>query len=385
MMVNGKTIHGLVALSIALGACGGDGEQSSISEGSGIESITAGLDGGDTGDTDGGDGTTDDGAADDGSDGGVKLDVGPDSQPEDEECAELSEQAEPVPVPADIIVVVDNSGSMSFEASEVQARLNDFSAQIIASGVDVRVVLISSYPDEGNGICIDPPLGGGGCPDADDAPPLFTHVDRKVSSHDAWEQLLDTHAEWSGVVRPEAIKHVVVVTDDTSDLEVQEFTDGLAALQPGMMPIVHHSVVCHSDCESAAGIGERYIDLSTQTGGVAADLCNQDFQAVFDALTTEVIGGSTLSCEFELPTLPGGMELDPNEVNVELHDEMGGVHPIGWVESLEDCDAVADGWYYDDPNAPTMIIMCPQTCDSFQDAGAASVQIELGCATVPAG
>ncbi|MEM7153167.1 MAG: hypothetical protein AAF799_10000 [Myxococcota bacterium] len=368
----------LGALSLALAACGGGGDESDDASGSGIGSLTA-MGGTET---DGEDGTADDGGLD-----GAKLDI-PDDQPlpeDEEECAAVGEQAELVPVPADIIFIVDNSGSMSFEAGEIQARMNDFSDQIIASGVDVHVVLISSYPDNGHGICIDAPLGSGGCPDLDANPPTFTHVDERVASHDAWERLLATHDQWAAALRPDSTKHLVVVTDDTSNMNVEEFNAAFLALNPNYEGYLHHSVVCHSNCNSAAGIGERYIDLSNQTAGVAADLCDQDFQAVFDVLSTEVIGGSQLSCEFEIPAPPEDMEFDPDEVNLEFDDGMGGILPIGRVDSPADCPNVVDGWYYDNAAAPNFILMCPQTCNKLQGSAGGSISIQFGCETQAAG
>src|SRR6186997_144581 len=44
--------------------------------------------------------------------------------------------------PADIIFVVDNSGSMTAEAGFVQQNLNSFSRGITMTGIDVQVVLI---------------------------------------------------------------------------------------------------------------------------------------------------------------------------------------------------------------------------------------------------
>ena len=305
--------------------------------------------------------------------------------PGNEDCVAVRATAELVRLPTDILLVVDNSGSMSFEAIEIQSRLNDFSSQIIASGIDVHVVLVSSYPGEGRGICIDPPLGGGDCPHADDNPPTFTHIDRMVSSHDAWHALESTYDQWDDVMREDAVKHVVVVTDDFSGMGWQQFNAQFQALDPSYAGYVHHSVVCHSNCPSAAGIGSDYITLSMNTGGVASDLCNQDFQAVFDVLATEVVGGSALSCEFEIPPPPDGMEFDPDQVNLEFDDGMGGILPIGRVDSPADCPNVVDGWYYDDPAAPTMIVMCPQTCDKIQLSENGAINIAFGCATVPAG
>jgi hypothetical protein len=365
----------VVALGLVLAGCGDDG---------GRPGENGGGDGIGLGNTEGDDATAG-GATLDGDDG-IKLDLPiHDAPSEDEECAAVSEAAELVPLPADIIFVVDNSGSMDFEAGEIQARMNDFSNQIIGSGIDVHVVLISSYPGDGNGICIDPPLGGGGCPLADNNPPTFTHVSDQVGSHDAWERLLANHNEWAGAIRADSIKHIVVITDDTSDMGYMDFDNQFLGLDPSYAGYVHHSVVCHSNCDEAAGIGDDYITLSNNTGGVASDLCDQDFQAVFDVLSTEVIGGSALSCEFTIPPPPDGMEFNADAVNLEFADGMGGILQIGYVESPADCAGVVDGWHYDDPAAPTMIVLCPQTCDKVQLSENGEIHIQFGCATMPAG
>ena len=364
----------VIALGLTLIACG-DADGREGSEGSGV-----GLPGTGTAGTMGASESVD-------TTEGERLDLPPPSDLPggEDECAAVGEEAELVPLPADIIFVVDNSGSMSFEAAEIQANLNEFSAQIIASGIDVHVVLVSSYPNNGNGICIDPPLGAGGCPGADNNPPTFTHVDRRVASNNAWEVLLDTHAEWAPAMRAESSKHIVVVTDDSSNMTVENFDAQFQALDPSYVGYIHHSVVCHSDCPSAADIGTRYIELSNQTMGVAADLCDQDFQAVFDVLSTEVIGGTELSCEFEIPTPPDGMEFNPDQVNLEFNDGMGGTLEIGRVDTAADCPGVSDGWYYDDPMNPQLILVCPQTCEKMQGVLNGSISIAFGCASMPAG
>jgi hypothetical protein len=288
-------------------------------------------------------------------------------------------------LPADIVFVVDNSGSMDFEAQAVQDNLNAFSQQIIMSGVDVHVVLISSYPGNGNGMCIEPPLGSGGCNAMDSNPPLFTHVDQQVSSHDALAQVLAHHAEWSPVVREGAGLHLVVVSDDESELDAVSFDNQFKALDPDYADYKLHGIVCTTECEETAAIGQTYIALGQLTGGIIRDLCDQDFQPVFDLLATEVIAGAVISCEWDVPTPPDGMELDPDEVNVEFDDGMGNGFVIGRVDGPADCPNVVDGWYYDDPQMPTKILACPQTCTKIQGYEQAEIEITLGCATIPAG
>jgi hypothetical protein len=367
-----RLLAAFVGMGAMLVGCGGDSGRPA-NDGGGIASAgSTGSEDDETGDSMGG-----------------KLDV-PEDETEgvgsEEECSAHTEEAESMLEPADIILIVDNSGSMSQEAAEVRDHLNGFSQQIIDSGIDVRVVLLSSYPGDGNGVCIDPPLGAGGCPATDDNPPLFTHIDRRVGSSNGLALLIDHHAEWAPLLRPEASLHLVMVTDDDSNMGAWEFDETFKALDPSYADYKLHGIVCLQDCPEAAEIGDVYIALGQLTGGVMGDLCDQDFQPIFDLLATEVIAGSVLGCEWDLPASPDGEELDPDKVNVEFDDGTGG-DPlvIGRVDDLAACAGVEDGWYYDDPVQPTTILACPQTCDRFQGAMSAKISISVGCATIPAG
>src|ERR1700753_1590776 len=64
-------------------------------------------------------------------------------------CKAVVQQAEKQTGRADIVFVLDNSGSMAQEVSAVQSNLNSFSTQIEASGIDVHVVVISAPPGGG--------------------------------------------------------------------------------------------------------------------------------------------------------------------------------------------------------------------------------------------
>src|SRR5690606_3496249 len=61
-------------------------------------------------------------------------------------CVSVSEEAKPQYEPADIIFAVDTSGSMSDEIGFTQQHLNQFSTQIVQSGIDVRVVMLAEHP-----------------------------------------------------------------------------------------------------------------------------------------------------------------------------------------------------------------------------------------------
>jgi hypothetical protein len=169
--------------------------------------------------------------------------------PEETKCAGVSESANQVILPVDVIFVIDNSSSMTEEISEVQARINgDFAEIIGSSGLDYRVVMVSRYGDvdvavgqSDHPVCVGAPLGASDCAVAETAPlvnnpPLFYHYSADVGSREPWCDLVDGFAAadelggdrmagwtplfpggYSEALRPESFKHFVVITDDDSN------------------------------------------------------------------------------------------------------------------------------------------------------------------------
>lgn len=333
---------------------------------------------------------------------GPKLDIASDESGQFDtgsECAAVSDTAQVGIQPADILVVVDNSGSMQFEAQAVQNNMNAFSSQIFLANIDAHVALISSDSTDDEGICFPTPLGSGSCPD-DTNLPSYLHVVDGVGSNDGLQKILDRYADWSSIFRPTASKHIILVSDDDSSLSAEAFDQAFRALDPSLEDYVFHAIASPEDpilaclamtscCPAliplSADISEEYLDLTALTGGIFGNLCEQDFAPIFDQVSMAVVQGATLACEYDIPPPPDGMEFDPDEVNVEFDDGMGGVLQIGRVDGPAECAGVSDGWYYDNPAMPTSIVVCPQTCDQIQGLGNASVSIQFGCATIPAG
>lgn len=309
------------------------------------------------------------------------------------DCAAITEMAMNKKQPADIIFVIDDSGSMSTEIASVAANMNSFSTKIINSGIDVHVVMISSYPAD-DGICVDPPLGSGGCPVKDNNPPKFTHVNSKVGSNDALQKVLDHYPDYKALLRADSSKHVVVVTDDNSSLSANAFDAAFKALDPSLAEYKMHAICGAKDsgdilwcaqnaicCAFTAKAGKVYMDLINKTGGEWGDLCLQNFTPVFDVLSTEVIQNASLACEWVIPDPMGDDPIDFAKVNVDFDDGMN-VQAIGKVESAAACVNVSDGWYYDDPIKPTKILVCPQTCAKIQGVPNAKINIKFGCETI---
>jgi len=331
----------------------------------------------------------------DGDDEGIKLDVLAGADGGDEEgggggCEAVVDEADVGARPQDIIVVIDTSGSMSAEAAFVQAQMNSFSIQIAAANVDAHIILLSNSE-----VCIGAPLGSGACPD-DSNPPNYVHIDQTVGSSNALELAIARYPDYAAHLRQTAVTHLVVISDDDSSLDAPSFIGQFVALAPHLSDFIAHGIIAPEDpflsctnmtscCGLAADQGLVYQALIAATGGVEGNLCEQEFQPIFQAVAQSVIGGATLSCSFEIPPAPMGETFDKDEVNVEFDDGAGGSLEIGRVDDALACGTVADGWYYDNANDPQVIVLCPQTCDEVQGFASASIGIVFGCATVPAG
>ncbi len=355
---------------------------------------------------------TDDGVSDAEEDGGNGDDATPDAvndagadvvdaEPPDveedgEACVEIAYVADEANRPADVIWVIDSSESMGDEIDQVQANINEFTAQIASSGVDARVVMIASkYNDrvavdlpiplpipvyqEYLGVCVPPPLSAEeGCPDTDN-PPRFLHPHVNVYSTDALTRLFESYDLFRDVLRPWAKTHIVVVTDDSSSLSRSEFesrASGLAA--PGFTDLAFHSIVDETGTRCGDGPGDDYIALSNATGGVVQSVCLADWQPIFDALFEQVLEGAQIPCAFGIPAPPDDAEIVPDEVNVYLTPEGGEEQLVRYVDDAASCTAEG-GWYYDDPDDPATVYLCPAVCGEDREG---AVDIAFGCRTV---
>jgi len=312
-----------------------------------------------------------------------------------EDCASLSQTADNQVRPVDIIWAVDTTSSMQMAAQAVQDNLNIFAQQITSAGIDVRVVMIAetgwSIPFGKVSICIDPPLGNGGCPDSDSNPPVFLKIEDKIENHNALTKFIDHFPDYRDNLRQNAAKYFAVVTDDASDGTAAGFTAALADLNaqnPGYFDIwKFFGVFCTADCLLACGNGvdgHVYTELIQQTGGVYGDLCAQDFAPVFDALAQTVINSSTIDCEWEIPPAPAGESFNREKVNVQYTPGAGGSpQNLYRVKDRSACDpAQGGGWFYDDNDSPGRVLVCPDNCQTIQSDLSARIDVLFGCDTV---
>jgi hypothetical protein len=90
------------------------------------------------------------------------------------------------------------------------------------------------------------------------------------------------------------------------------------------------------------------------------------------------IRGNALPCDYALPK----NTTDPKKVNVDFTPQGGTTTRLLYVGDAAGCDPVKGGWYYDNAQMPSRIVVCSQTCDAFKKDPSGRVDVVLGCGTV---
>jgi hypothetical protein len=353
----------------------------------------------------------------------------------DAACAVSAEQVAPVFLPVDIIWMVDNSASMAPAIDQVTQGLNAFAAEIAANpkNLDYRVVMLSlrskTNPVTVSGgtryaVCIPPPLAGDS--DCGNGPSFFqSSID--VHSTEPLEQFLGTlgqtngyqqgaslgGAPWKQWLRPNATKTIVAVSDDDSRLSATDFETFAGGknpfnsdtLPPGILDPswsglfdgyvfdalygwgsdTDPTVRCtYSDGSIPPSSGETYTTLIQKTGGVRAKICDgaSAWGPFFDAVAQAVTETAKLDCDLTIPP-PSDGTIDPTKVNVRIQSPSG-TTTLGKVAGAASCGA-SGGWYYDDDQNPTQVLLCPASCDEADQqvsAQGGSIAIVFGCRTI---
>src|SRR5262252_7847413 len=186
--------------------------------------------------------------------------------------------------PVDIILVLDNSGSMADELAAVETNINQNFATILnGADLDYRVILISRHRkdvramsgESSTSICVESPLSGlAQCPspaNPTSAPkpifgPRFFHYNVKIESHDSFETgiLAGYHSPdvrtnltligWKEWLRPKTKKVFLELSDDDEGagddalvLTVDNFISQLTAMAPEFGTDAQHpNFVFHS-------------------------------------------------------------------------------------------------------------------------------------------
>jgi hypothetical protein len=195
----------------------------------------------------------------------------------------------------DIVVAVDNSGSMDLKVQEFESGLGDFAAALDLAGFDYRIILLTADSSHPRGVCAPAPLGSGSCP-ADENPPRYRHPAVEIGSTNSLQKMLDQHPTYAPWLRASSHRAMLVVTDDDSDLDGATFATLLITLDPGFSGFVFDAAalatepvppglpgnpgICWRDgvpgFPAGAALGAEYLELVALRGGYFHDFCPSD-------------------------------------------------------------------------------------------------------------
>lgn len=332
-------------------------------------------------------------------------------------CAMASFTSNRTSRPVDFLFVIDNTDSMSDEFPDIQQNIStNFLSIIGRSGIDFRVIFLTSYGSwKDQKLCLPPPVSrqSMNC-DPPDAKltawsPRHFHYDQPMVDNQLFQTLLDTYRRpdpwglapkgWSGLLRPEAVKVFIVITDDNAATSWQTFDSDLLALDPVQFGSVQkrnylwHSIIGVGEnnppdgvwgpndpvqlgptCgREAVSIGEDYQRLSILTGGVRMPICQHaSLLPLFIVLAKGFPLEEPLPCQLPLPTPPRGRALDDETLVVELTIEGQEPWYLRRADGPHDCTI---GAFYLDGNHVTL---CPSTCSQAAMARAAVTVRVLG-------
>ncbi len=341
-------------------------------------------------------------------------------------CATASATPTLIKEPVDIILVLDNSGSMADELDAVEKNINlNFATILQQSGVDYRVILISRHRrdvraasgESSTSICVSAPLSGlAVCPGPKPVnSERFYQYSIKIESTDSFDQILATYGMrdakfdltqigWSEWLRPGAKKVFLEMTDDNAVLPVDTFVQKLAQLAPAQFgsdpahpTFVWHSIIgiqekappatpyqpdepiqtatCKGGGDTVANAGLFYQDLSKRTGGLRFPICEfASYDTVFKTIANDVVVKSQLACDFDIPTPSDGKELDLTKVAV-AYTKAGMGEPIQFGQAPTSAACQPNAFYI----ASNHIYLCPDTCQTVKADNSAKVDVLFTC------
>lgn len=304
-------------------------------------------------------------------------------------CAVASSEATLKKV--NMFVAVDKSGSMQTNGwTEAMSALKKFFQAPDSAGLGVA---LRFWPDNSpvNG-CSSPSCSNSAC--ASPLVPLGT-LTAALAPGDAQEQALITAingkspgggtpmypalagaTQWATAhqnANPNE-KTVVIFVTDGEPTECTTSVNKIAALASGalnaaevltyVIGIEGADVATVNKIAQAGGTGQAFLVQKGQN--------NSQVEAQLLA-ALNAIRGTSVSCDLALQS--SGI-LNPDDVSVIYTPGVGQPSVLPEVAGAQACGG---GWYFDNPNNPTKITLCPSTCNAAKGDVGAKVEVSIGC------
>ena len=377
-----KAVLASAAMAFAVVSCGtSDGGTDP-----GRKRPTTGDDG-----TGGGDNTGDEDAGGSGGSGGFDDPwTGSDGGDDEDKCSETEEKAQRKPL--DMYIMLDKSGSMAWNINggtlsgggnnpssrwyQVKEALKEFASHPQSAGMGVGL----GYFPKSSGECnassyANPDVSIGLLPAhaANIASSLdATSPNGGTPTRYALEGALQYAQQWA-VDHPDHSVIVVLATDGEpegcsgntmSHIKTVAQTYAAAGI-PTFVIGIGNKTGNLNDIATAGGTGQAIM--------VTGSNATQEF---IDAMNA--IRGVALACEYQIPPPKEGEQLDYEKVNLRFTSGDGTKEDIPYIGDESACSGNG-GWFYDNPDEPTMIKVCPETCNRFKMDDQGQVNVVLGC------
>lgn len=238
---------------------------------------------------------------------GEKGHSGPGGSSGEGQSAEQSFQGPGIP-PVDILFVMDTSGSMREEKQYLESNMNQFVSKLMGAQVDARILALGGGVPDLNKF----PRGGGNCGafkfSADLPSNRFGVVPVYVHSYDAIGQLNrffagDFVSQTPIKFRQNAPLEIIIISDDDGNNQKELQQDPTIPPRnmatdfnvPAGRKTTVHAIVGKSDSVQVPQIceientGEQAMALAKDTGGTVMDICSQDWSALLDQLSQQII------------------------------------------------------------------------------------------------
>ena len=333
--------------------------------------------------------------------------------------------------PADVVFVVDNSGSMSDEIAALQANINASFATPLLNTLDLQVIALvlhgaSSFelcvpqPLSGNTNCLGPPI---------EVPGQFRHFSSNIQSHDALCKLLDSltgdltddfglHPNgWLPYLRQDAFKAFTILSDDGTictydgmswndndsqpggQIVADAWDAALLGISPAQFgtagqrkygffsmigiipknaqndPYLPSEPYVFQECPNFGSFapGSAYQQLSILSGGHRSSVCDTaNYNVALSNMVASITESARIECRYELPSAPVGMTIDTSHVLVE-QTTANGVKNLTQVSGAINC--IADAFYLEGSD----VVLCPGSCGQAENDPSTELDVAYLC------
>ncbi|MSP23796.1 MAG: VWA domain-containing protein [Myxococcales bacterium] len=304
-----------------------------------------------------------------------------------QQCAGVENEATKIPV--SMFIAVDKSGSME-DSNKWNNAKSAFSKFFVDPAADSLNVALRFWPDAGCdtscnvATCAMPQAPLGSLADQAHEQALVNLFNAKTPGGPTpMDAALAGATEWAIEQQAQAGTSEKVVVVLVTDGEPNGCNENINA-------IAKHAENAYAKAQiltfavGMQGSNEAQMDVIAKAGMTTAGFFIGNGNAEAELLLAlKAIQESIVACSYTMPISDDPDQVvDPAQVNLSYTPGDGGATvDFTQVASENACAGGQEAWYYDDPNAPTAIVLCPAACEKVQADDAAKIKVVLGCAT----